>query len=1039
MLKIHKKIIFSFLISFLILLLSVTTAFAFFTNTIEKSFTSNITGNDTSLTNVVEVSNFYELFNYTNGSKYNDSSNVNDVKERMVINLKNDITVLTSFTVSVDCHINLGGNKLFLNNHTITFEHAYHGNVVISNGTIFSNQEGVTSSSGKIVFETPFAYPILDNINVKKYNDKSIVDLTTDDILVKLEIDTDLEKKVLAYNVFTMISEKIVNYISSLPKRLSYDELSSLEVNKTNDVYNYDASLFINKYLNCYFTKNDDEVCSLVYGDLDLPTSYLGYSDISIKYESSNPNVLTSLGDVTLPSSFESVSLKVTLSKNEEPFAETTYLLHVVNPNISDNLRLIASNYSSQYFAPYYDQTTSTYVIKHSLQLPLKINITSDKYITYEYEALDKDLKTNSSAISSLTIKNDKGEETIIDDMKLFEPSEDIKYLRVKINNKDTITYPITASDAGLITTNASLAQNFIRDNYGGSIILTATYGNDNTINGFSSQELYTLYNGNASSKIKQLTYELMNDTNKLYQLTTSISSTSSTTLVYNDTDTSNGYLSVIDISKGNPLDYVQSVQLNCIFTFDDGTTETIQVPITCTSGDQGGNLNEFLPYYNYYDQMFYSQTGCYTIKTFNMPFAYGTNGPVVCYDLAIDVDDETTWNKINGLKISLYYNKGYHTLTIPTGKYSLVDALNNYLTSSNITIEKIIAYGDAKWCFEITTDNVDNTNTDFKIIYNYKMKTNDKNFIIYKDSSNVIKYTDFTLPGILHLGKEVVDENLYSWMYLTFGSEATYTSGSIVLRDWLQQNKPLDVTTSQELTKVSSFKGIEYLIGTSYANFSGKDLSSNYADTLSYISKMISLQKLDLSNCNLSLGTASNPVNDAILELINLNNLYELSLNDNNIYSFAFLTEFSSLETVYVYNNLDENTVDGLFYGSKGLVNSSYFGIMSNNGVLVYNINGVLFTENTGINDYKILSGIEYQKKLPLAMDISSIYSSFSTDPDDYGFFDSYTVGTSSYRASNKSLTFETVSTTMFRGIYSFTVNGVSVKIIVDFEVVRV
>ena len=111
----------------------------------------------------------------------------------------------------------------------------------------------------------------------------------------------------------------------------------------------------------------------------------------------------------------------------------------------------------------------------------------------------------------------------------------------------------------------------------------------------------------------------------------------------------------------------------------------------------------------------------------------------------------------------------------------------------------------------------------------------------------------------------------------------------------------------------------------------------------------------------------------------------------------------------------------------------------MSNNGVLVYNINGVLFTENTGINDYKILSGIEYQKKLPLAMDISSIYSSFSTNPDDYGFFDSYTVGTSSYRASNKSLTFETVSTTMFRGIYSFTVNGVSVKIIVDFEVVRV
>ena len=179
------------------------------------------------------------------------------------------------------------------------------------------------------------------------------------------------------------------------------------------------------------------------------------------------------------------------------------------------------------------------------------------------------------------------------------------------------------------------------------------------------------------------------------------------------------------------------------------------------------------------------------------------------------------------------------------------------------------------------------------------------------------------------------------------------------------------------------------------------------------------------------------------------------------------FLTSIANLNRVYVYGNLASSTGDtpvgvgGVFYGSVGLVNMEYFAELSSSGTSVYNTASTsaqfLFEEQTGVNDYKILQSVEYQKKLKNGIPIKAVYESFAKTTSNmlptqksavaayYGLKTSYTVDSSSYSVTVNSLVWgsdagdDNTETTEFYVAYSLKVNDTTVTIKVKFNVVRV
>lgn len=509
---------------------------------------------------------------------------------------------------------------------------------------------------------------------------------------------------------------------------------------------------------------------------------------------------------------------------------------------------------------------------------------------------------------------------------------------------------------------------------------------------------------------------------------------------------------------------------------------------------------------------MFYTQTGLYTINSFEMPFAYSNDGKIVCYDILIrDANGTLNWNGIPGISISLYYNGADHTLTpekADTGSYvysSYVNALINHKADGTAAGKdsylKILSYRDARWKFDIDPSKIGSENIDFEIVYNYIMAVND-GFQAYsrtvqnEDGKTETTYitTEFTLPGVLLLDETkaaadaVYDKNLYIWMYEAFGGVAYDNSTdakNYVLVDWLRQSRDLNATDETTLvsasskallTQVKNFKGIEYLTGTSYVNLSGIDLSGDYANTMTYLSQMSSITTLYLCNCKLSsLITADSPNDADLAKLTALKRLTELhiensvgnSSNENKVFSMEFLTSFANLNRVYVYGNLANATgdtpdgVNGIFYGSVGLVNMEYFAELSSSGTSVYNTASTsaqfLFEEQTGVNDYKMLQSVEYQKKLKKGIPIKAVYESFASAAETassadktavaayYGLKTSYTVGSTSYPVTVNSLVWgsdagdDNTETTGFYVAYTLTVDSTKVTIKVRFNVVRV
>lgn len=1035
-------------------------AYAFFTSDFVKDLLGKI---DDGTKTVVEVGSYDELFAASVGNDgtgiFNDGNPVSQKSDRTVITLTADVTLQNDLTVTADAHLNLNGNTLHLNGNNLAFVHGYHGTVRVYNGTIVVDnipEEGQTANSGKVFFVTPNASAATDGVT---FFNRANTALAVADCCV----DLSNSDSAIAFCALQVVTNKLANVTDGLVQTPSFDGLSA----KTDTAFSAEELLYAK---NCFAgSAAEEHPCVFAFKDLDLPTHIYAMDGVTVSYSSSDSSVLTDSGKISPDvSQIKTANLTVTVQKGGKTIGETTLCVHVASDQSAKQILLYGKTAAYGAMAKFFNQTENKYVFARSLQLPTRIAAGSTyvtlSYAAYENEALSSEVASVVTSVSGS------------DSVCLIEPTSAVQYLAVTVNGTETLKFNVLASDAGLIRTQASYAQDFIIQNYGGSIVLGRTNSDKEPIPTFQYQTLYTPASGNAHTSITKIEYSVINDTNSLYELNGCTSPL--------DRDSANGELHVAE--GKNPLNFVQTVQLNCKFHFD-GTDETaeIQIPVRC-DGEQSGNVNKFLPYYNEYDRMFFTTTSCYTTKTFEMPFASGdaSSDFVVCYDM-LSVSQNATgetvynWNALKGISVSLYYNGAEHPLTPITGEYqtyaNYVNALNAHLDTVDSTgrlaaIKKILAYGDSKWVFTIKTSGVDALiaqNQDFEFVYNYRNVAND-NFHRYDNQAGLPIGTSFTLPGILIFGgtyeNSVSDENMYKWMYYTFSNEiADYSSQSVVLTDWLKQNKNVDVTTGDGLTylsKATDLNGLQYVTGATYVNLSGMNLASSYATNIGYVCSMSSVETLILTNCNLGGGGSSTSPEDAVLaNLSKLKNLTELNLgnesgvttNLNKIYSFKFLTDIPSLNKAYVYNNLDSSTVDGVFYGSLGLVNMEYFSELTSAGVIVYDRKGdgaaLVFSQTSDINDFKTLQAIEYQKKLVEGQSITVAYKQFEgITQSDLGLNTSYTVGTGTYSATG-TITFgydgDENTATSFYTSYNLTLRSGStsynVVIKVVFDVVRV
>ncbi len=1096
-------------------------AYAFFTSDFYKSLAGKITSNKTE----IEVSSFSDLWKYsvggtefndgtTIGGEFNDIDNVSDTDDRLNLKFTGDITLDADITFNSDVHIDLGGYTLYLDGHELVFSHTYVGNAIISNGNVVVDEkldsdasEDTVAKQGKIYFDTPYS---------KNYVNADVTfSLRSGDALTATDYYTDVSQNtvVIAYNALKRTAKKVVNYADTLPSTLSYAELVAMDVGTTT----FDANLFLaNKFCYVGVTSGSEptaeETCAFVYQDLDLPQNVVGYSDVTIEYSSDNTAVLSNLGKVNaVTGAITDVNLTVTVKKSDTTIGETVLPLHVADTTSSDQILVIGKSVLSSYMMRFYKNISETetpsysYVIARSMQIPAYI-IVDGTTINYAYEAYSSDTFSSTTQVKDIFSKK-TADANVYD----LDPSSAMTYIQATVSVgsvSGTMKFAVTASDAGLVRTDASYAQDFIIDNYGKYVIITATEikDTDGNVTGydFETVSLYSPENGNANDKIKSVKYALINDTNSLYTLSGCDSAL---------TGTENGSITVAP--NKNPFEYVQTVQLDCVFGMDtdgDGTADTdvdIQVPVRTEVKGDGDNVAAFLVYYNYYEQMLVSNTGCYTAESFEMPFSTGntTNDYIVCYDMvSYDADGNATWNSLTGVTVSLYYNGAVQTTLTPTlngtdsnAYISYVPALNTYLTENGLTAYDLATYGDAKWIFNIDSSLLTSQNQDFELVYNYgRCKIKEATTLTaFVDTANAYKTTDFTIPGVVRYAQngndgDVSDQNLYYAIGAIFDDNFT-TDSKYMYTDLLKQNLAVsitDTTTSIDvngtattvstlLGNVTNFDGLKYLIGTTSLDLTGKDLSNIdrsstatsgtiYSTNMSAIASMTSLETLILNNCNLgevvdNTKLASVPPSDPALDgLVALKNLKTLDLANNYIYDFAFLLNMQSLNTTYVYGNLSATTIEGVFYGSVGLVNMEHFAEITDKGVLVYNGGSdslpTLFTKSSGENDYKTLQNIEYQKKLKTGKSITIAYSEFvGSTPQDFGLKQTYTVTvdstTTTYTVNNytdsSALTWgyegdDETTSTRFYVEYSLTLvpnsgDTIEVNIRVYFTVVRV
>jgi hypothetical protein len=472
-----------------VVLVAAISAFAYFKLSSDKDITVNH-----NLTNdVINISSFSDLVNYSKATEYNDHNESSDLSSeldnetaaRRTLKFTADIILHNNVEITTDCNIDLNGNKLYLNGYNLYFNHGYYGTFQFYSsssdvGKIYPKQivinddvisEATDATSGSISINTPHAIVITNNLMVYSIAGSSLQ-------LSDYVITVSMENSYVGYNALYLVADALVDYSDIRPSKLIPSQIrpgSETGITLTNDVCEFDSSLFIPE-------RTNGNVYSFVYRDIDLPFNYLDYKDITIEYESSNPNVISNFGEVTLPSLPSDVTLTANVKMNGKVIATATFDLKVINPSSDAILNAVKEIIYSR-IQDHYDSTEELYVFNREILLPSKVGDATISYTPYKVSTQDgattlfdgDSTKYLSLGPTNVTTYNDY----LVD----FSPTSESAAIEVKIANGVTSsTFYIKMTSANMIVNNeASIAKDIINEWYGGKIELNKTgdvYGN---------------------------------------------------------------------------------------------------------------------------------------------------------------------------------------------------------------------------------------------------------------------------------------------------------------------------------------------------------------------------------------------------------------------------------------------------------------------------------------------------------------------------------------------------------------------------------
>ncbi len=1002
----RSKIIIFISLSFMLICLACVSVFAYLNATSNKTATAQT---DISDENVIEIASFEDLFMNSKASAYNDSNIVSDAQARKILRLTSNIELESSIEVTSDVHLDLNGKTLNLNDNTLTFRHGYAGCFSIYGGIINTG----SNSLGKIVVDLANASFVTSNVTY--YNNTTVtIEANTVTVL-------NIDPKYTAYNALYYVSDSIGSDLTRKVNKANYEEVSVSS-------YVINQSKFITTKTNCIFNSNTDELCSFVYKDLDLPMHYLS-TDVNITYTSSNENIISNYGKVTLPTTTEDVTLTATVSHESwDTSYSCQFKLHVVNLSNSTVKNNVAKQLILDYLEEYYRDVTlnvneeisisNYYEFVNSVELPL---YAFDDNISFTYQLTD----INNTAVNTTSHPSSN--------VYILQPNDNCFHLVVNINNSTNLVLNMYSQYVSDYETIARLILNKL---YGGAIIYDSSTG--------SSKTLYKL--SDLGSNLDATTYSYVtryNITNLTYSLKEGPIEGSKATDYYTYSD----YVLTASDSSVPPA---KTSYLTATFTFGSGN-DAVSVDVDMYVdylAESGDTVAGFLPYYNRYDPMVQEDLE----YEFEMPFSFGTGAPYICYDFAnvFETHKNTNSEEFNYytyalgvpscLNVILYYN-GAERVTFSNTTTSLTTLLDTYLTNNGLTVKTIAEYGDAKYIFRINAQNASTVDIPMLLLYNYKFSPA-ANWNLYSYSVDGHTYvteltsSTFNICGGLFYNTSssqtnaVKDRYFFSWIYNNFNpngdtlAASSVTSSSFIPKKWLSIDIALDVTSDSTLSNVSDFYGIGNLTSITKVNLSGVTLSSA---TLTSISQLTSVTYLKLSGCGIT----------DISSICDIDSIKTLDISNNSIQTFSDLVDLDNLEEVYLYGNLE--TINNPIVGSYGITNFQTYNDLIKDGITVYNkiSSGVpvMFEDSDNYDDYAKLKSIVYQNKLSKKVSITQLYYNYrNMTYSDFGLINTPGTLTWGYQTTDKyGNTYTEYTATYFYCTYTFSGYTLTVKFYVD------
>ena len=686
--------------------------------------------------------------------------------------------------------------------------------------------------------------------------------------------------------------------------------------------------------------------CCFLAEDPDLPYWFFGYKDLKFAYETTSADGVE--------------SLKATVTYGGTSSSQT-FMIHKVTT--ADEQSKAAAAIVLKELEPFYKADENEYNFSTPVLLPSKVALGNTTSVSMTY----------GTTAGTLSDKNGA---------KLYSPSETGGNLVV-----NGTTVKTSGSISTVQETDYTRANRVIKELFGGGIVIQKSIDATTNAVSYTEQSLaYNLADFPASYDIQSIEFSLVNNDE------------------YNDYEIVDSVLRVKKSGNsyvGAPETHLANVMLQAtvkMHTDDDNDDNdlaiAINVPVTCkdVDDDQSGQVDQFLPYYYYFNRVFTEVTsGNYTYTSFRMPMKYASGKPEIQFML-VTVGENGTYTFTDATSANL----GYLTVTADTE--------------------------NEEWVFTINPELIGLTDRPLTFAYRYRFNTNEDVWTIFSQNDGADgKYSSLVIPGVVNTTSDCPDQYLYEKLFKIYHPEAydqdqsrwnyTYKTDYILtarLNQEVGQDKlNFQNNATASTKKITNFKGIELLSGATGINLQNSGIT---IAQLQYVAGMTNLEYLNLASNGLTDGTDFT-ISDNIPErLLPLTKLKELHLENNTIYDFSALQDFEALTTAYVHGNAPTvnmfnnggtilEAIDSLLtevvqkvYGSEGATNIAVFAVMSAQNVQIYNTvsNGtpVLFVpSNATNNNFSAFTNIEYQDKLIQGANISLVYGNISTSPEAYGF----------------------------------------------------